>query len=837
MTRLSIVMLCIFSISLEARKPVVYELCEEKLLDMSAAREVLIEPRKIEKGPVLIIDISDTEIKYYEKSPERERFLYSVSRRLGLVSPIKYLTKKAKEFHKGSYERKNLNRLLELLDPKSETQKRITKYKGVETSWSRTRDKNTWATNIDTLHMMDILEIELLPIVAKMTTGAHVFELGVGGGHTAAFLAAAGAKNSTHNIHRLTVSDISPFALSAASRVIKPHIRPGNIFKTYLGAGVPYPEAKRYDFLVVNPPYIPSDPADLRVEHDPYRGVGLIKEVIKTAPQVLNRDNKDAAIFMNVSSLAEKDLQRFYAEYSDRVNIERVGPSLKIPLKIYSLLDDEDPAALSWRKFLIEHRGLEYRENAKEGEEPFWHEIKVYKITLKDKKAASGEFHASSAGTLFAKVLEHDFFSLELSRFIKEGVMRDCPKLAEEFLTTIQEGVKGRQVQNKIFKNLKLLINDNLDVFNACYASDNNLRIQRRVKQVDAWLSANGFTETPKSFIDVGSGDGGIASGLAEHWAVPKEKAFGVEVASRGDNPRVEMLQYKRASSIHRIPIDDNQLDFASIMMVLHHAPKIDHKKILSEIRRVLKVGGALMLRESNADSPEQKSFNALMDLLYFKVFNNIDGLPLPMEHNSIQYFQSLAEGLGFEVAIPATNVEAQNPFTPHHILLKKKAWVVPVDEILSMQDGLRQTEESLEGLAAKLAKEKPNPDNIILIRTVDDGKYYIRDGNHHFAAYKMNGVEELIEGVHFVVENYTYKDIMDINFKVGPHGWITPFDPRTHVRVKDLTNYWAAFAEAAEACEASHKNDQPAVDRCKKQFILNNKDMYLVEREKNEDS
>ena len=134
-------------------------------------------------------------------------------------------------------------------------------------------DKDVWTTNIDTLVIHRALEdSELLQKIGDIKKAG---EIGVGGGHISTLLATL-----FQGLRELCISDISLYALRTAKRNILPFLQTQTRFRTFLGQGLGA-MSHDLDLLVVNPPYIPVSPFETRPHTDPYRGTGLIREILE----------------------------------------------------------------------------------------------------------------------------------------------------------------------------------------------------------------------------------------------------------------------------------------------------------------------------------------------------------------------------------------------------------------------------------------------------------------------------------------------------------------------------------------------------------------------------
>lgn len=243
--------------------------------------------------------------------------------------------------------------------------RRITRYRGVAVSWDQAVDRNVWTTNIDTVYFLKQLFRDEL--FARRDV-RRAIEVGVGGSAISKSLAL-----KTAGLEELTVTDINPYALLCAKRNIQPFLGPDTKLNLYLGKGIRAIH-ERVDLLVVNPPYIPTikEPDT----EDPYRGTGLIKEVLEIGPNLLNPDNPDACIYMGMSSLAGGDLSR-YLESATGIYVRRVGEPLRVPLKILNVNENRE-----WIDFLAAECGLiRSLELLEQTGFELWHELSVLKIT------------------------------------------------------------------------------------------------------------------------------------------------------------------------------------------------------------------------------------------------------------------------------------------------------------------------------------------------------------------------------------------------------------------------------------------------------------------------
>jgi hypothetical protein len=105
------------------------------------------------------------------------------------------------------------------------------------------------------------------------------------------------------------------------------------------------------------------------------------------------------------------------------------------------------------------------------------------------------------------------------------------------------------------------------------------------------------------------------------------------------------------------------------------------------------------------------------------------------------------------------------------------------VEMSLLVRDGVFWTRDVLRAHADKHHTPVPHP---IAIAHFPDGRRMIRDGHHRSLATYIGG-RAYLRHDEYRVEAYTYEMYAEINFEAG---FVTPFDPRTEVRVPDFTAF-----------------------------------------------
>lgn len=249
--------------------------------------------------------------------------------------------------------------------------KRITRYMGVSVTWDQGVDKRVWTTNIDTVHFLK--NIRTAGVFSDPGLES-LLEIGIGGGGITKTLCMRAP-----SVKNMYATDISASALLCARRNIDPVLKPDQTLTCYLGKGIKEIEVS-VDALFVNPPYVPAE--EPFTEADPYRGTGLIREIIATGANFLNKAKPSAAVYMQLSSLADKDFDSYLQQFGGW-KVETVGDPLFVPLKILKISENQ-----KWLDFLVREHGLvDSSDLLRETGFQYWHTIRTLKLTpLADSK-------------------------------------------------------------------------------------------------------------------------------------------------------------------------------------------------------------------------------------------------------------------------------------------------------------------------------------------------------------------------------------------------------------------------------------------------------------------
>jgi len=128
---------------------------------------------------------------------------------------------------------------------------------------------------------------------------------------------------------------------------------------------------------------------------------------------------------------------------------------------------------------------------------------------------------------------------------------------------------------------------------------------------------------------------------------------------------------------------------------------------------------------------------------------------------------------------------------------------------------GGRFDARALSDYAHQYGDGKSSP--LIQVNVFEDGKRFVRDGHHRCVSIWEAGRKRLYES-EYREHPFQYQDFLDIVFDKG---WVTPHDPRTHMRIPDLVVFKAAI---------NHLLETQSEERARI-FIEANPAMYITPR------
>ena len=240
-------------------------------------------------------------------------------------------------------------------------------------------------------------------------------------------------------------------------------------------------------------------------------------------------------------------------------------------------------------------------------------------------------------------------------------------------------------VYNLVFKVLNYNFNDEdktkqfLSILTECLSKNtsfdilreflkyNNLTFTSEKERVDSkvedLISFFNFNNT-NSVLDLGCGNGNVLTSLSKKLNI--NDCYGIDTVNYIENINFNYLQY---NNNNQIPLNNESIDVATSLMVLHHTEDPTH--YIQELHRVLKKGGKLIIRETDAYNLDLLHFNLVMEFIFYEILFNI---PVQITRNyfSRNEWKSLFINNGFKLIKEKSQNIKENPFTPFYFLMEK---------------------------------------------------------------------------------------------------------------------------------------------------------------------
>ena len=133
-----------------------------------------------------------------------------------------------------------------------------------------------------------------------------------------------------------------------------------------------------------------------------------------------------------------------------------------------------------------------------------------------------------------------------------------------------------------------------------------------RSRQADLEKDLKKYAGTVDRYLDIGCAEGDLTEVIADLLKVPPEGTYGCDLSAEAPENFSEGATYLQAS-VEALPFPDDHFGAVSCIMSLHHFP--DVPRALIEIRRVLKPGGLMIIREHDSNSP---AFAVFLDFVHY---------------------------------------------------------------------------------------------------------------------------------------------------------------------------------------------------------------------------
>ena len=129
---------------------------------------------------------------------------------------------------------------------------------------------------------------------------------------------------------------------------------------------------------------------------------------------------------------------------------------------------------------------------------------------------------------------------------------------------------------------------------------------------------------SPSCYLDIGCFDGSITNSIARYFKLNKLQTHGVDIKSYGksvgDSEYDDITFTEYDGKI--LPYSDDSFDLITCLMVLHHVPEENLNTLMSEINRVMKPNGVIILREHDVNKNVERKALDIMHHFYDYVWS-----------------------------------------------------------------------------------------------------------------------------------------------------------------------------------------------------------------------
>ncbi|MFI5222271.1 MAG: class I SAM-dependent methyltransferase [Bacteroidia bacterium] len=177
--------------------------------------------------------------------------------------------------------------------------------------------------------------------------------------------------------------------------------------------------------------------------------------------------------------------------------------------------------------------------------------------------------------------------------------------------------------------------------------------------------SISKLIDNPDSnILDFGAGNMYLAERLSE--MVPGLKITGIDVIEDQNFDKTILKEFPniffQKYDGDKIPFNDGTFDHAIASAVMHHTP--DPEYFLSELKRIVKPGGSILLVEEMYHNPIDRFFVSLEDLVFNKMKK---GVPIPLNFRSYKQYKKEFEKQGLKISFEGF-VRPSFPWKHHYV-------------------------------------------------------------------------------------------------------------------------------------------------------------------------
>lgn len=223
-----------------------------------------------------------------------------------------------------------------------------------------------------------------------------------------------------------------------------------------------------------------------------------------------------------------------------------------------------------------------------------------------------------------SSIVKPEFFNKKIVMIWKDAMLRKifldilgntqfrlCKYMKKEFCKKISSFVKARLTDNEIYDAMHTWVHcDVKDKIRDLILYDNNkYRSENRAEKIQDLIAKYLNVSEPQSdnlnILDVGCAEGAITVMVGKYMKLNPEQMHGCDIEKlTKDNPYQQHFTFKHlsnANQTYKLPYASESHDVVLALMSLHHIP--NKESMIKEIKRILKPGGLLIIREHHCVS------------------------------------------------------------------------------------------------------------------------------------------------------------------------------------------------------------------------------------------
>lgn len=289
--------------------------------------------------------------------------------------------------------------------------------------------------------------------------------------------------------------------------------------------------------------------------------------------------------------------------------------------------------------------------------EPVYDTIKVKKGSGEHTPETSLTFPEPTEG-IFQRIKEHKLEIKEsVDKFITKRTYHLRSKYRAEFKKIFWKLVDTTSDDMIAIKKLSNYYNS----VNTQVKNTNDDRAEHRIKDITPWLK----NMKDKKYLDIGCSEAGITEAVADYIDIIDKPgyAFATDITLSKDLPTDTSIIFS-TNEPDKLKYPNNKFDLITAFMAFHHFTNFP--QMVSEIYRILKPGGVLIIREHDSNEPAFAAFLDFVHLMYATILHSEDDPKCFLTKNKTFYhtrdeWTNKLDKYGFKFA---SYIDSKNPRT-----------------------------------------------------------------------------------------------------------------------------------------------------------------------------